>query len=406
MQFSSIFKERSGAGAFFLSILVWGVGTGCFAATINNFLSEMYAMDSVDRGLLEFFREFPGLILVLLFALLHRVSDWRIMRIGTLISMVGAGLLLVPSNKFFVTGFIMIWSLGEHLIMPARQVIAMQVAKPGCEGRSLGFLTSAMNFGTVAGSIAVACVFFVGSRWGGLSQRRLFDVVWGSVAVLMVISVISTFSPNAPDTVAKRPKLYFHRKFCKFYALELFYGARKQIFLTFAPYVLIREYGFSTAWMASLLAFCAAVNIFGAPTVGKITDRVGYRNVMIWDTIILCFVCLLYGFAKDIFPARIALVVVCINFLLDAIISTTALATNIYIRGIAENQDELASTMSTGISINHFISILAAPIGGWIWARWGVGVLFAFSAIMAICNSIFAYTLPRPSENKNAIQGQ
>ena len=158
--------------------------------------------------------------------------------------------------------------------------------------------------------------------------------------------------------------------------------------------------------MASLLAFCAAVNIFGAPTVGKITDRVGYRNVMIWDTIILCFVCLLYGFARDIFPARIALVVVCINFLLDAIISTTALATNIYIRGIAENQDELASTMSTGISINHFISILAAPVGGWIWARWGVGVLFAFSAVMAICNSIFAYTLPRPPENKNAIQGQ
>ena len=114
---------------------------------------------------------------MLLFALLHRVSDWRIMRLGTLISMVGAGLLLVPSNKFFVTGFIMIWSLGEHLIMPSRQVIAMQVAKPGCEGRSLGFLTSAMNFGTVAGSIAVACVFFVGSRWGGLSQRVLFDIV-------------------------------------------------------------------------------------------------------------------------------------------------------------------------------------------------------------------------------------
>ena len=400
MRISEIFKERSGAGAFFLSILVWGVGTGCFAATINNFLSEMYAMTSVDRGMLEFFREFPGLILVLLFAILHRVSDWRIMRLGTSISMIGAALLLVPSNKYYVTGFIMIWSLGEHLVMPSRQVIAMQVAKPGCEGRSLGFLTSAMNFGAVTGSISVACIFYVGGHWCGLSQRILFDVVWGTIILLMLISVISTFSPNAPDTVAKRPKLYFHRKFSKFYALELFYGARKQIFMTFAPYVLIREYGFSTASMASLLAFCSAVNIFGAPAVGKITDKVGYRSVMIWDTIILCFVCLMYGFAKDIFPIRVALFVVCVNFLLDAIISTTALATNIYIRGIASSKDELASTMSTGISINHFISILAGPIGGWRWAKWGVGVLFAFSAIMAICNSIFAYTLPRPKDEK------
>lgn len=398
MKAFEIFKEKSGAGAFFLSILVWGVGTGCFAATINNFLSEMYQMDSVDRGLLEFFREFPGLMLVVLFAILHRVSDWRILRLGTMISMVGSALLLVPSNKFYVTGFIMIWSLGEHLIMPSRQVIAMQVAKPGCAGRSLGFLTSAMNFGTVAGSVIVAGIFFVGHKWFGASERVLFDVVWGLIALLMVISTISTFTPNAPDTVAKRPKLYFHRKFVKFYGLELFYGARKQIFLTFAPYVLIRVYGFSTASMASLFAFCAAVNIFAGPMVGKITDKVGYRNVMIWDTVILCFVCLMYGFAGNIFPASVALVVVCLNFLLDAIISTTALATNIYIRELASNQDELASTMSTGISINHLISILAAPLGGLLWERYGVGVLFSFSAVMAICNSLFAYTLPRPKK--------
>ena len=84
------------------------------------------------------------------------------------------------------------------------------------------------------------------------------------------------------------------------------------------------------------------------------------------DTVILCGVCLLYGFAGNIFPAAVALAVVCINFLLDAVISTTSLATNIYVREIASNQDELTSTLSTGISINHLIAILAAPFGGWI----------------------------------------
>ena len=396
MKPSEIFRPGVAWRVFFLSILVWGVGIGCFAAALNNFLSDIYSMDSVGRGWLEFFREFPGLILVLLFALLHRVSDWRILRIGTAISMAGAALMLVPANQFYVTGFIMIYSLGEHLIMPPRQVIAMQVAQPEHAGQSLGFMTSIMNFGTVAGSLVVALIFFLGTRCTALSQRALFNIVWATVAVLILVSILCTFVVKVPETRARRPKLYFNRKFNKFYALELFYGARKQIFLTFAPYVLIRVYGFSTASMALLLGICAAVNILVAPLVGKLTDKVGYRNIMIWDTVILCFVCLLYGFARNLFPARVACAVVCANFLLDAIISTTALATNIYLREISSSQDELASSLSTGISINHFISIAVGPIGGVVWARCGIGVLFSFAAVMAVCNSLFAYTLPRP----------
>ena len=398
LNFSGTFRPKSGALAFFISILVWGVGVGCFMAALNNYLSEIYHMNSLDRGWLEFFRELPGLALVFILAILHHVSDWKVMRIGTMISMAGAALLLVPADKIFVTGFIMIYSLGEHLVMPVRSAIAMQVAKEGHAGQSLGYLTGVMNFGSVAGSAIVAAVFLVGSHWLGHHSRLLFNLIWIFIFILMAVSVICTFSPNAPNQPSKRPRLYFDRKFSKFYALELFYGARKQIFLTFAPYVLIREYGFSTASMALLLGICATVNIFAAPAVGKLTDRFGYRNIMIWDTVILCGVCLLYGFAGNIFPAAVALAVVCINFLLDAVISTTALATNIYVRETASNQDELTSTLSTGISINHLIAILSAPLGGWVWQRYGIGVLFTFAAVMAVCNSLFAATLPKPQK--------
>ncbi|MBR4663966.1 MAG: MFS transporter [Lentisphaeria bacterium] len=398
LDFSTTFRPKSGALAFFVSIMVWGVGVGCFMAAMNNYLSEIYHMNSLDRGWLEFFREMPGLALVFILALLHRVSDWKVMRIGTMISMAGAAFLLIPADKIFVTGFIMIYSLGEHLVMPVRSAIAMQVAKEGHAGQSLGYLTGVMNFGSVAGSAIVAAVFLVGSHWLGHHSRVLFNLIWIFIFILMAVSVACTFSPNAPNQPSKRPRLYFNRKFNKFYALELFYGARKQIFMTFAPYVLIREYGFSTASMALLLGICATVNIFAAPGVGKLTDRFGYRNIMIWDTVILCGVCLLYGFAGNIFPATVALAVVCINFLLDAVISTTSLATNIYVREIASNQDELTSTLSTGISINHLIAILSAPLGGWVWQRFGIGVLFSFAAVMAVCNSLFAATLPKPKK--------
>ncbi|MBO5689522.1 MAG: MFS transporter [Lentisphaeria bacterium] len=398
----NIFLPHSGAGAFFLSIIVWGVGIGCFAAAMNNFLADIQHMDSAERGWLEFFRELPGLALVFILALLHRMSNWKIMRLGTLISLAGAGLLLIPADKIFATAFIMIWSLGEHLVMPVRSVIAMQVAKPGCAGRSLGMLTSAMNFGTVSGSLLVALIFYVGHRWCGVSDTVLFNVLWGFIMFLMLVSVISTFSKDAPNAPSRRPRLYFRRKFTKFYALELFYGARKQIFLTFAPYVLISSYGFKTDAMAFLMGACAFVNIFAAPAVGKITDKLGYRTVMIYDTVILFFVCLLYGFAGDWFSGTAVVAVLCLNFLLDAVISTTSLATNIYVKTLAENQDELTATLSTGISINHLISIIAAPLGGYVWIHYGVGVLFSFSAVMAILNSLFAATLPKPQKTAAA----
>ena len=395
----NIFHSGSAAGAFFTSICLWGIGVGCFAASMNNFLSEICQMDQLDRGWLEFFRELPGVAVVFVLALMHRISDWKIMRIGTAVSMVGAALLFVSRDKIFITAVIMLWSMGEHLVMPVRSTIAMQVAKSSRVGESLGYLTSAMNFGSVMGSLIVMGIFFAGSRFFCWEKTTLFNIVWAVIIVLLMISIISTFSPNAPNAPSKRPRIYFNRKFSKFYALELFYGARKQVFLTFAPYVMIREYGFSTASMALLFGVCAGVNIFGAPLIGRLTDRLGYRNIMIWDTVILFFVCLLYGFVGDIFPARIAIAVLCINFLLDAVISTTSMATNIYVKKLSDSQDELTSTLSTGLSINHVIAILSAPLGGWVWQRYGIGVLFSFAAIMAVANTLFAMTIPK-TENR------
>jgi len=396
MKISEVFRPDSGAKAFFLSILVWGIGVGCFAAAMNNYLAKIYDMNSFDRGVLEFFRELPGLLLVGILALLHRVSDWKVMRIGTMVSMLGALLLLVPGNKMLVTAFIMIFSLGEHLVMPVRSAVAMQVAKTECAGRALGFLTAIMNFGTVAGSVIVALLFYVGVNHFGIAEKHLFEILWVMIGVLMFCSTACTFAKRVPGTPSKRPKLLFERKFSKFYALELFYGARKQVFLTFAPYVLIREYGFSTASMALLLAICAGINVAAAPLIGKLTDRWGYRNIMVWDTVVLAFVCLMYGFARDIFPLSVVYAVVCVNFMLDAVISTTSLATNIYVREISSSREEVTATLSTGISINHLIAIMAAPLGGWVWQQYGAGVLFSFAAVMAICNSIFAATLKKP----------
>ena len=88
--YQAICRPESGAGAFFMSILVWGIGIGCFGAAFNNFLFETYDINGFDRGVLEFLRETPGVLLVAIFAALHRFSDWKVLRFGTACSLVAA----------------------------------------------------------------------------------------------------------------------------------------------------------------------------------------------------------------------------------------------------------------------------------------------------------------------------
>jgi MFS family permease len=154
----------------------------------------------------------------------------------------------------------------------------------------------------------------------------------------------------------------------------------------------------NTSKIAILTGLCALANIFCGPLTGKLTDRFGYKNIMIYDTVILFFVCLVYGYAGNFFAPETACVIVCINFLLDAIISTTSMATNLYVKDISSSPEEITSSLTTGISINHFISILAALAGGWIWEKFGYGILFSFAAAMAVANTLYAMTIPTPTK--------
>ena len=398
--FRDVCRPGSGAGAFFASILVWGVGMGCFGAAFNNFLVETYDVSGLQRGVLEFLRETPGVLLVAILAALHRFSDWKVLRIGTAFSLLAALLLLVPVPFAGAVAIIAVWALGEHLVMPVRQSIALSIAKKGRSGESLGIVTGAVSAGTVAGSLAVAGIFFLGARWfGAAHQRAFYSATWALVALLLAASLAVASSVREPGLAKRaRPSFYFRRKYWRFYVLELFYGARKQVFFTFGPFVLVKLYGMPTQRVAALFAVSAFLTaLWGGRLIGRLVDRWGYRNVMIWDTVVLFFVCLLYGFAKDWFPLPVATAVVCANYVLDAVLSNASMATNLYARTLSDSQEELTATLTSGISVNHVVTVFFALVGGLVFDRFGAGVLFSFAALMALANSAFALTVPRPS---------
>lgn len=393
----NVCKEGVGAGLFFPSIFVWGVGVGCFAATLNNFMVEIHNVSGTGRGILEFFRETPGVLLIFILAMLHKLSNWNVLRLGAAFSLLAAGLLLIPTKFMGAVIFVTIFSLGEHIVMPVRQVIAISIARPGKEGESQGMVTSAISAGTVVGSLIVAGVFYALPQYFGVEELRImFNTVWCIIIGLLIVSVCLTLMGQVDDIKGKRPNLYFNKKYWRFYTLELFYGARKQVFLTFGPLLLIKGYGMDTKQIATLFGISALITaLFGGRLIGKIVDYFGYRNVMIYDTVILGIVCLMYGFADKIFPLHIAIWVVCINYILDMLISHAAMASYVYAASLSESKEELTATLSSGISINHVISVLVALAGGVAYDKLGAGALFSFAAVMAVANTLFATTIPR-----------
>jgi predicted MFS family arabinose efflux permease len=210
---------------------------------------------------------------------------------------------------------------------------------------------------------------------------------------LMLAAFFTVLAMEEPETRIKRRRFYFARKFHKYYMLEVFYGARKQIFITFAPFVLIRYYGAPTSIISLLLGICAVFGAIFSPLMGRLIDRLGYKFVMVTDTLLLVAVCILYGFAHRIFPVNVAFLVVCVNYVLDSIISLASMASNVYVQSIASSQEEITATLSTGVSVNHVISILIALLGGYIWDAVGIEALFTLSAVLGIINSIYAATI-------------
>ena len=382
---------------YLLAMMLFGLAHGLFIGVQDNYLAWL-GIGKTGRGVVEFFREMPGLLLILVLAAFSRMAERNIIRISLMFSAAGiAGIWLSGSAVVPAVFFLTLMSLGDHLVMPVRQSYAIHAAVPGKEGRALGFMRGLENGGQVLGLAIVPLIFGLSAvvRDQDAGGRRGYVLVFAAAISFLVLGMVAALGMAKSGGSLERKRLYFNRKYNKYYGLEVFYGARKQVFLTFAPYLMILNYDAGPEYIASLLLVCALINIGFNPLIGRIIDRLGYRVVMIGDTIILFFVCLIYGFAGRLFSHQTAFAVISIAFVVDMMLSNAAMAASVYVGRISDNKEEMTSTLSTGISINHLVSVGIALLGGVIWEYVGVETLFSLAALMAVGNTIFAITVPR-----------
>lgn len=388
-RFKDTFLEGKNYKFLLLSILVTGLSYGLYKGLLDNYLAEIVGMGEMDRGVAEFFREIPGVMLILILALFYMLSAETLYKAGAIIMLAGMGMLaILPPGKVLVTLSICMYSLGEHIQIGMKNTLSLKYARPGHGGAALGAQNASSQVGTLIGYMVVVVVFSM------ITANQPYKLFFAIAAVLAAVSaVLSLRITGKSETDKNRRRFYFHKKYTKYYMLEMFYGARKQVFFTFGPYVLILFYGADAATISLLFAVSAITCFFVSPIVGRIIDKIGYKVVMISDTIILVAVCFFYGFAHRIFPMNIAYIICCITYILDSVISLASMASNVYVQDLSDDPNEIKATISTGVSINHLITIFIALFGGWIWQTLGMELLFIISAVLGLCNSAYAATI-------------
>ena len=385
----TVFREDSRFKVFLLSVLITGLSYGLYKGMLDNFLAEVVGMGEMGRGVTEFFRELPGILLVFLLAAFYMLSAESLYKAGAVIMLAGLAMhAVLPPTKVLATLAICMYSLGEHIQLGMKNTLTLEYARPGRGGTALGLLSSTNQIGTLAGYLVIVLVF------ARFTEKQPYSLFFALSAVLAGVSMVCAMGIRGKSqTDETKRRFYFHKKYTKYYMLEMFYGARKQVFFTFGPYVLILFYGAGAASVSLLHAVCSVAGFLLSPVVGRIIDKVGYKAVMVADTLILVVVCFFYGFAHHLFPMKTAFLVCCVNYVLDSVISLASMASNVYVQDLADSPDEVKATISTGLSINHVITIFIALFGGWIWHALGIETLFMLSAGLGLCNSAYAATI-------------
>jgi predicted MFS family arabinose efflux permease len=372
---------KSDAGKFFVAIAAMGVAGALYEASFNNYLAATWKISGAGRSGLELPRELPGFLNVFVAAALAFLPVRRLGAVAMVLQAAGLALLAMFSPSYSaMTWWLFVYSLGQHLFLPLRDAIGMELAASGGEGRLLGRANALGNLARVGGG----ALGWLGFGFLGFSFRGNFLLTAG----LLVAAGVALALMAAPPRDKSAPALVLKKRYGLFYLLSVLFGTRKQLFITFAPWVIVTVYGLDTATVAGLYFACGIAGVVFQPLIGRAVDRLGERFMLGLEAAVLVPVCVLYGFAQFMFPRPVALAVVAACYIADSILLSFGMARSIWLKKTAETPADVAPTLAMGVSIDHIFSISVALAAGFVWDRWGYQWVFLAGAGIAVGNFI------------------
>ncbi len=378
---------------------------------LANYFKDAYNATAVQRGFIEIPREFPGVITVVVITLLARLGDIRIAALAQAISMVGILILAFWTPSFYtMTAVLFIFSMGIHIYLPLQDSLALSIFSLKNDG-NLGKHVGNVKGIYTAFSLVASLIIFISFRFGFFSFTSDIKIVFVLAGICFGIAsaLLIYLNKRVSSSIVSPPKIIIRKEYKYYYTLAIMHGVQKQIFIVFAPWVIIDILGEGADTISLLLIFSSILGIFFMPFLGKCLDKFGIRKMLYadaWSFIIvyLAFAYMVYNIYVGNFPAAgIAAIATFAIFIIDRMSSQMGFIRAVYLNNIAINKNEVMSTISFGMSLDHVVAIACSYISGWIWTSFGPHYIFLFAASLSLVNLLIAKIAPLTSDGKASI---
>jgi len=364
------------------------VGLHVWRTLLDNFAVNVIGLNGSHIGFLQSTRELPGfLALLVVYVLLvvkeHRLSSFSVLFLGIGVAITG----FLPSfyGLVFAT---LIMSFGFHYFETTNQSLTLQY---------FDTLTAPIVFGRLrslaaAGNIAAGSMVFILAPL--LSYTQIYLIFGGLVVAAALWSLCQ--NPTRQNIIPQRKAMVLKKKYWLYYVLTFVAGARRQIFIAFAVFLLVKKFEYSIQGIAILFMVNNIVNYFLSPLIGKAIVKFGERKVLSLEYIGLIIIFIAYGLVES-------KILVALLYILDHILFNFAIAIRTFFQKIADPED-IAPSMAVGFTINHIAAVVLPVVGGLLWLIdyrivFFSGALFSFISLLFVQQITAQLQNPQCSNN-------
>lgn len=349
------------------------IGLQTWRTLFDNFAVRVVGLDGNHIGMIQSVREIPGFLALLAIFAIVLIKEYRLSALSILVLGIGVastGLFSSYAGLLFTT---IIMSFGFHYYETTNQSLTLQYFDK---------YTSPWVFGKLR-SLAAAANITIGIIIYFIAPILSFVQIYLLIGGLIIAAGFWGFSQNPVDRniVPQRKKMIFRKRYWLFYFLTFMAGARRQIFIAFAVFLLVKKFQFTVQEVTILFVINNLANYFLSPLIGKSIIRFGERKVLSLEYFSLIFIFLAYATVDS--KALVATL-----YILDHIFFNFAIAIRTYFQKIGDPKD-IAPSMAVGFTINHFAAVLLPALGGLLWIvdyriPFVCGAVFSMISLLAV----------------------
>ena len=381
---------RRPVALLFLMAAAMPIAFATWSALLNNFVIEVAQFNGSDIGWLHTVREIPGFLAIGVIAILMFMRE----QVLGMVALILLGVATAVTAWFPTLGGIltitMLSSIGFHYYETVNQSLQLQWLPKDRAPQMLGWLLAA---GSGATLVAYLCIIVTWEALG-LTYNMVYLLAGGITAAAALFALLAYPQFEAPDPQIK--KMVLRRRYWLYYALQFMSGARRQIFVVFAGFMMVEKFGFRVHEVTALFTINLVVNMIAAPLLGRAVARWGERKALCVEYLGLICVFLGYG---GIYWFGWGVMVAAALYVMDHVFFAMALALKTYFQKIADPRD-IAPTAAVAFTINHIAAVFLPASLGYLWLV-SPSSVFVLAAAMAGVSFCLALLIPRHPEPGN-----